>query len=279
MIAVAATVATGWEGQARSAAGQAPRDSLVAVGSYRLHFRIFDGSGPVVLLESAGGADATQWDSLAPRIATGTGATVVAYDRAGFGASDLPAEPYDIRQEVAGLWRGLEHLGLTDSLVLVGHSYGGFLIQLTAQEHPRAVRALVYVDPNSASFVEAVGGADAVLRILDQGRRNSAPPGQELTKQQRANARVIANFAATVAIMREVPVLATVPVRVITAGRPWWPTPAASQAFREAHERLAGSVPDGQLIVAERSAHMIPRDQPELIIKAVRAVARQGREP
>jgi len=49
-------------------------------------------------------------------LAETTGATVVSYDRAGYGESDLPDTPYDVHEELAGLWRGLEDLGCADSL-------------------------------------------------------------------------------------------------------------------------------------------------------------------
>ena len=35
---------------------------------------------------------------------------------------------------------------------------------------------------------------------------------------------------------------------------------------------LAGQVPGGKLIVAEQSGHAIQRDQPDLVIEAVRTV-------
>ena len=65
-------------------------EKLVDVGGYNLNFRIIPGQGPAILLESGGGMDANEWNALAPRLAADTGATVIAYDRAGFGKSDLP---------------------------------------------------------------------------------------------------------------------------------------------------------------------------------------------
>jgi pimeloyl-ACP methyl ester carboxylesterase len=216
--------------------------------------------------------DSSQWDRLAPRIVEETGATVVSYDRAGLGASDLPTAPYDIREEVADLWRGLERLGLTDRLLVVGHSYGAFLIQLTAYEHPDAVIGLVYIDPNLPSFVDAIGGSEALLEIF-------GTPPQATTKLDRALRRQLDGFASSVSILRESPVLASVPVRVITAGQPWWPTSELSRAYREAHERLARSVPDGQLLVADRSGHMITETEPDIIVNVVRELVRASRVP
>src|SRR4030042_4183716 len=80
-----------------AASGQSVQgvERLVDVGGYNLYFRIIPGQGPAILLESGGGMDSTEWNALAPRLARETGATALAYDRAGFGKSDLPETKYD----------------------------------------------------------------------------------------------------------------------------------------------------------------------------------------
>jgi len=186
-------------------------DTLVNVGDYRLHFRIYPRSEPAVLLESGGGADASYWNDLAPLLARETGATIITYDRAGYGESDLPSTPYDIRLEVAGLWRGLEQLGLTNHPL---------------SRHP--------FDPSQK---------------------------ERLTKPQLAALRVEAGMPGVVTYMRTLSVPQHIPVRVITAGIPWWPKPEENRAWRESHEHLAASVKDGKLLVAERSTHLVP-DEP-----------------
>jgi pimeloyl-ACP methyl ester carboxylesterase len=132
-------------------------ERLVDVGGYNLNFRIIKGQGPAILLESGGGMDSNEWNALAPRLAQETGATVIAYDRAGFGKSDLPETECDLREDTAALWRGLRTLGLDRNLILVGHSYGGFLIRFEAAEHPEDVRGLVFVDPFTVEFVDMFG--------------------------------------------------------------------------------------------------------------------------
>ena len=64
---------------------------------------------------------------------------------------------------------------------------------------------------------------------------------------------------------------------MITAGQQWWPTPEANQAYRAAHERLASSVHDGRLLVAEQRGHMISATQPELIVDVVRELIMTNR--
>ncbi|MEO8451552.1 MAG: alpha/beta fold hydrolase [Gemmatimonadota bacterium] len=152
--------------------GPIPTDTMIDVGGHRLHFRIIQGHGATIVLASGGGMNATQWDSLAPNLARSTGATVVAYDRAGFGTSDASDAAYDIHREAGDLWSALERLGLDGSLVLVGHSYGGFLIEALAAQHPSAVRGLVFVDPNTAHFIAATGGPG----VPDRARRNGPLP-------------------------------------------------------------------------------------------------------
>lgn len=258
-------------GSAGSLSGQTPDDSLISVGKYRLHFRVHRAGAPTILLESGGGLDASQWDDVAPRLVQETGATVVAYDRAGYGKSDLPEEPYDIRHEVAGMWSGLQQLGLSKSLLLVGHSYGGLLIQLTAHEHKDAMLGLVFVDPNLVSFVDEMGGPEGLNRLM----KLFGPAPQP----KPAGRRQLEGFPSTLSIVRDSPLPSSIPVRVITSGRPWWPTGEANQAFRAAHERLARSVADGKLVVAEKSGHMITRTQPELIVEVVSALLHSISKP
>jgi len=254
-------------------------DTLVDVGGYRLHFHILPGTEPAVLLESGGGADATYWDVLAPVLAHETGATIITYDRAGYGESDLPDTPYDIRQEVAGLWRGLEQLGLTNSLILLGHSYGGLLILVLANEQPNAVRGLVFLDAMNVEFIDAIGGAEGLTsHPLSQHPFDSSHK-EKLTKPQHAALRVEAGIPGVVMLLRTMSVPYDIPIRVITAGIPWWPKPEENRAWRESHEHLAASVKDGKLLVAERSAHLVPDDQPEIIVAAVAELVRAYHRP
>jgi pimeloyl-ACP methyl ester carboxylesterase len=249
-------------------------DSLVNVGDYRLHFRVYPGAEPAVLLESGGGADASYWDELAPVLARASGAIIITYDRAGYGQSDLPHAPYDIRQEVAGLWRGLEQLGFDKSLVLLGHSYGGMLILATACEHPAAVRGLVFLDAMNVEFIDAIGGAAALINHPLSQHPFDRSQKEQLTKEQLAALRVEAGLPGVVDFLRKLIVPQHIPVRVITAGIPWWPEPAENRAWRESHEHLAAAVQDGQLLVAEHSTHLVPDEQPEIIVAAVTELVR-----
>jgi pimeloyl-ACP methyl ester carboxylesterase len=253
-------------------------DRMIDVGGYRLHFRVFPGTGTTVLLEAGGGADSNYWQALPTDLVRETGATVVAYDRAGYGESDLPDTPYDVRRETAGLWQGLEQLGLTHALIALGHSYGGMLIPVLAAEHRTAVRGLVFLDAMNVEFIDALGGVAGLTshplsqHPFDRSRVDG------LTKPQRAALRVEARLSDTVATVRAMTIPHNIPVRVITAGIPWWPKPEENEAWRVSHEHLAASVKDWKLIVAEHSTHLIPYEEPEIIVAAIAELVRHVQE-
>ncbi len=252
-------------------------DTLIDVGPARLNFRIVEGGGPTILLEAGGGLDLTEWTALMPLIAIETGATVVAYDRAGFGKSDLPEGPCDMREEAAWLWNGLHQLGLDRSLLLVGHSYGGWMIRLIASEHPDEICGMVFIDPFTTEFVDAL-----TVEYLDQHPMTGKLPfdtshPESLTDYQRACMRMVAGgLGPKVEIMRETSIPDGIPVRIITSGLTFLPKPEEQEAWRLAHEKMAASVDGAVLIVAEESGHMVPWNQPQLVVEAIAGVVEEN---
>ena len=65
------------------------KDTLVNVGTHKLHFNILKGNGIPILFESGGGNDATVWNSILPSIHKITSATIITYDSAGHGKSTI----------------------------------------------------------------------------------------------------------------------------------------------------------------------------------------------
>jgi pimeloyl-ACP methyl ester carboxylesterase len=252
-------------------------EKLVDVGGYNLNFRIIPGRGLAILLESGGGLDSNEWNALAPRLAQETGATVIAYDRAGFGKSDLPETKYDLREDTAALWRGLRALGLDRDLILVGHSYGGFLIGFEAAEHPDAVRGLVFVDPFTVEFVDMFGIEYCNNHPMMGKLPFDTSRPETLNKSQRALVRmagVPSNLAEKIAVMRKTVIPEGIPTRVITAGLAFLPKPEEQKAWRESHDRFTASIKGAVLVVAEKSGHMIPFSQPDLLVSVVSEVVR-----
>jgi pimeloyl-ACP methyl ester carboxylesterase len=253
-------------------------EKLVDVGGYKLNFHTIPGQGPAILLESGGGMDSTEWAAIAPRLAQETGATVIAYDRAGFGKSDLPETKCDLREDTAALWRGLRILGLDRNLILVGHSYGGFLIRFEAAEHPDGVRGLIFVDPFTVEFVDMLGIEYCNNHPMMGKLPFDISRPETLSKVQRAMVRMVGapggNLAEKIAVMRQAVVPEGIPVRVITSGMAFLPKPEEQKAWQESHKRFAASIKGAILVVADKSGHMIPFSQPDLIVSVVSEVTR-----
>lgn len=252
-------------------------ESLIDVGEYRLNFKVIKGQEFTILLESGGGMDSKEWTRIAPELARKTKAAIVSYDRAGFGKSDLPETPGDMREEVEWLWRGLKKLKLDTNLILVGHSFGGWMIRLFASEHPKVVRGIVFVDPFTNEFVDRLG-VDYLDNHPMAGKLPfDASEPERLSKYQRALVRMVGGgLRPKMEIMRTTSVPAGIPVQIITSGKRFFPKTEEQEAWRQSHEQLAASIKDAKLIVAENSGHMIPQSQPDLILETVMDVIRSS---
>jgi pimeloyl-ACP methyl ester carboxylesterase len=71
-------------------------DTIVDVGDARLHFRVIQGKGVPILFDAGGGDDGTVWDGILKPLAEITGTTLITYDRAGFGQSQIVETANDV---------------------------------------------------------------------------------------------------------------------------------------------------------------------------------------
>src|SRR5262249_43875774 len=120
---------------------------------------IIKGKGMPILFEGGAGADVSVWDIILKPIADITHTTLIMYDRAGFGKSELDTSNHDldkhgILQGIQGLETGLKKLGYDGKIMLVAHSYGGFCATLYAARHPERVKAAVLIDVNHVCWFQ-----------------------------------------------------------------------------------------------------------------------------
>lgn len=116
-------------------------DTLLDIGTYKLHFKIIKGKGMPVLFESGGGLDSRQWDSIGHALHSRLNATMISYDRQGMGKSGLDTAHYNLLNEIRGLEAGLKQFGYANSkVVFVCHSLGAFYGRLYAARHPDLVK-------------------------------------------------------------------------------------------------------------------------------------------
>jgi len=134
---------------------------LVDVGGWQLHLNCAgkaDATQPTVILEAGAGDFSVEWSLVQPRVAGF--ARVCSYDRAGDGWSDLGPHPRTMHQVAYELHTLLKNAGERAPYLLVGHSYGGWLVRVYRSMYASEVAGMVLVE----------GGADNPWRMMPDGK-------------------------------------------------------------------------------------------------------------
>jgi pimeloyl-ACP methyl ester carboxylesterase len=160
-----------------SAESVPPPGRLVDVGGWRLRLNCVGERKPAeatVVLEAGGGDFSVTWALVQPKVAAF--GRVCSYDRAGSGWSELGPNPRTMRQSVYELHTLLKRAGVPPPYVLVGHSFGGFLVRLYTVSYPTDVAGLVLVD---ASYEEdLVGFNGKMMRWWEEATGKPIPPAK-----------------------------------------------------------------------------------------------------
>ncbi len=236
----------------------------VDVGGYALWIQSRGDGIPTVVFESGGGEDSSEWSNIEPVIRERAKVRTVVYDRAGLGKSDSNPRPYRIQDEGTALRRALDQCDIHGPIMLVAHSYGGFISEILASEDKR-VKGLVLVDANIPSFFDdkEAGAISARYTPLAEDLIKEKPElGRNLLRQDQA-------YPATARYMRDVHIPLSLPIIDITAEHTWVDAPDELAAMRRAHSEFVAASPNRVAIFAKGSGHYISRDRPDIVIDAV----------
>src|SRR3954471_16721461 len=129
--------------QDRLASAPSAPGRLIDVGGWRLHLYCTGAARPgqpTVILETGIGDFSVEWSLVQPRVARF--ARVCSYDRSGDGWSELGPSPRTLHQIVYELHTLLQKAKEPPPYVMVGHSYGGWLVQLYVSTYPTDVAGI-----------------------------------------------------------------------------------------------------------------------------------------
>jgi pimeloyl-ACP methyl ester carboxylesterase len=256
---------------------------------------------PVVVFDAAlGESGALAAVGILPRVALRT--RVVAYDRAGIGASD-PVSPLTLDGQIDDLAAVIEAAGAP--CVVVGHSWGGMLAELVALSRPELVAGLVLLDPADEEYLASPGST--VLRdglalgetVLHQYATGELPEtvrdtfrlfAEQLsadgemqamvldahawcyTKQTQAQMiqaefQLLADSLEEIRRRRARSPLPNIPVVVLSAttGLP----PRERAAYTSFHAKLVASAPRGEHIVLGDTSHAVNQERPVEVTDAI----------
>jgi pimeloyl-ACP methyl ester carboxylesterase len=269
---------------------------LVDIGGGRKMYLKCSGRGsPTVVVVGGLRASADDWSTSnksTPAVFTGVArfTRVCACDRPGTPVGEKPSrsdpvpQPTTAKDAVADLHALLSAAGEAGPCVLVGHSYGGLIVRLYASTYPREVSGLVLIDALSEGLQDAETPEQWTIqrKLIEGDVRESVAvyPALERIDVDRSLKEI-----------RAAPPLRSVPLVVLSADRPWGPQvppmiaagklPAdippdfgyvTDVAQKKAQERLARLVPNEKHITNTNSGHEIHKEQPQLVIDAIREV-------
>ena len=261
---------------------------MVDVGGYSLYYKCSGQGSSTVILENGGGGVMSDWDDVFDGIKNTT--QVCMYDRVNLGRSDSVSGTrtlYDMTRDLQALLKN-GHIG--GSYILVGWSFGGMLVRIYADQHPKDVVGVVLLDsahpdmgdrllaclpPESEGEAENVQFARQYTTwISDSSKGSPFTSGEGMGWDTRTN-----NQQA-----RDVETLGDVPLVVISQapnipglGLPLFTSrgllPAEidacmQQTWQDMQDELAGLSSNTTRLTA-RGGHMIPIEQPELVVNAI----------
>jgi pimeloyl-ACP methyl ester carboxylesterase len=239
------------------------------IGEQALFYTVSRRGGPALILIHGAGGSHLHWLAALRRM---PGATVYAVDLPGHGRSEGPGREH-IEDYVADIVRFMDAVGVSRG-VLVGHSMGGAIAQMTALMAPERVAGLVLVGTGARLRV-APALLDGILQdargalalITEWAWGPEADPAMVARGRQmmaRVNPRVVwGDFAACDRFdIRERVGEITAPTLVITGSEDRMTLPRFGQW-------LAERIPGARFVLVEGAGHMVMLEKPDQVASAV----------
>jgi pimeloyl-ACP methyl ester carboxylesterase len=272
-----------------------PPGQMIDVGGYRLHLNCTGTGSPTVVIESGWGDMSASWGWVQPEVAKTM--RVCTYDRAGMGWSEVSPEPRTAREFALELHTLLAKANEPGPYVLVGHSLGGYTMQVYAHDYPAEVSGLVLIDsqdlpasdnatPNPApkpggTSMPSLMARIGLVRLLGEplGSLQNLPlKEQQAFKALSVTPRSVQTFldegrgmSEGGAQARAVTTLGALPIIVLSRGKDQDAKHTAAQAS------LLQLSTDSQQFFAEQSGHSIMIDQPQAAVEAIMKMVEQLR--
>ncbi|MEJ6472880.1 alpha/beta fold hydrolase [Pseudoalteromonas piscicida] len=255
------------QGVAKEALERTISEQLIVANKVSLQVYHVPGNEPAIVFETGSAAPAIYWTPVMKGLLQKVPNALVAYNREGYGKSELSNRAYSVDTDNRNLREVLRSLDIRPPFIYVGHSYAYYIMQNYITYNPQQVAALLYVDPVTVHFIDKTHALaqDKLLKPLSSLPENTF--GEALRRETQA-------LSETVASVRTHQAPAHIPCRVIVAERPFDPAQRDVKAWREGQEALASHC-ESALIVAEGSDHTVPMNAPHVVVEQVMQLVRE----
>jgi pimeloyl-ACP methyl ester carboxylesterase len=243
-----------------------------------------DTGEPTILLEAGGGGTTLSWGEVLPGMESTH--RLCAYDRAGLGLSEPPAEASrTTADQVADLRALLDAANVTGPFVIGAHSYGANVAILFTQAYPDNVVGLLFVDPQSPrvderfqdALPEPAAGEPASL----SGFRDDLETFNDDPSMNPEHIHLWPSFAEAAAAL-DAPgrLFGDRPVVVLSAkrslgsemGLPHNLATTIDEIWFASHQELAEESTAGSLETVSGAGHEIQVDRPQAVIDALEGI-------
>lgn len=260
-------------------------DRMVDIGGYKLHCRIQGEGRPAVVFLSGFGAPQSYWNDIVEKVREHS--TVITYDRAGYGKSEMGGEPKTAARIAEELNTLLSKLEIPGPYLVVGHSFGCRIARYFSVNYPDEVCGIILLDPTHPEFIDAFEAtlSENERKLFEDARERmiSSPPppggrGAEL-KETWSDMQKSKTLGP----------LSDVPLTVMTAPEEKRITPLhkrlsdESQArflrmVHEYHLKLAAMTAKGKHLPVDNTGHNIPIDRPDAVVTEILDMLQNVRE-
>ncbi|MBY0567122.1 MAG: alpha/beta hydrolase [Hyphomonadaceae bacterium] len=244
----------------------ASRDVRFAqVDGHRIAYRVLGAGEPTIVMIAGLGDGMATFQDVAPELAAT--ATVILYDRAGYGGSDTTAGARDAEAAERELSAVLEQSGVNGPYVLIGHSLGGLYAEYFAAQHPDQVLGVVLEESRPADFTHRCEAAGISPCTLPASMAWTLPAGGRAE---------LAALPMTVSEVDGINTARDLPTLVLSR-----PTPANPSAFdvlwTTTQRDLAARYPRARQLVPQSGGHYVHLDQRVWFVDSVRTFINEAR--